>query len=107
MKRLFYVALGATAGVLVVRKLTRTAEKFTPAGVSESLTGALGGLGDAIRDFGADVRLGMAEREDDLRTQLGLDGRHDDPHLLDAAARAASEAAARQVARPGPEDRNR
>lgn len=105
MKRVFYVALGATAGVLLVRKLTRTAEKFTPAGVSQALTEALGGLGDALRDFGADVRVGMAEREDDLRVQLGLDGRHDDPDLLDAAARAASEAAARQVGRPHPEDR--
>ena len=108
MKRVFYVALGATVGVLVVRKLTKTAEKFTPAGISTSLTEALGGLGDAIAGFGAEVRAGMAEREEDLRAQLGLDGRHDDPDALDAAARSASAAAAARY--PGPptnEDRYR
>jgi hypothetical protein len=76
-RRLFYVALGAVAGVLVVRKLTQTAQRFTPAGVQESMVGALGGLGEAIRDFGEAVREGMAEREVELRASLGLDGTHD------------------------------
>jgi hypothetical protein len=74
---LFYIALGATVGVLVVRKMSKAAQKLTPAGMQSSLTGALGGLGEAIRDFGESVREGMAEREDLLRTELGLDGRHD------------------------------
>jgi hypothetical protein len=76
-RRVFYIALGAVAGVLVVRKLTQTAQRFTPAGVQESLVGAMGGLGEAIRDFGDAVREGMAEREDELRVSLGLDGTHD------------------------------
>jgi hypothetical protein len=76
-RRIFYIALGATVGILVVRKMSQAASKFTPAGVQSSLTGALGGLGDAIRDFGENVREGMAEREDLLRSELGLDGRHD------------------------------
>ena len=76
-RRIFYIALGATVGILVVRKASQAASRFTPAGVSTSLTGALGGLGDAIRQFGTDVREGMAEREDLLRAELGLDGRHD------------------------------
>jgi hypothetical protein len=74
---MFYIALGATVGVLVVRKASQAAKRLTPAGVSSSMTGALGGLGEAIRDFGASVREGMAEREDQLRTELGLDGSHD------------------------------
>ena len=65
-RRLFYIALGATAGVLIVRKLTATAERLTPGGIAA-------GLGDAIRDFGEQVRLGMAEREDELRLALGID----------------------------------
>ncbi|MCU1594316.1 MAG: hypothetical protein JWO12_1708 [Frankiales bacterium] len=69
-RRLFYISLGATAGVLIVRKLTSTAQSFTPAG-------ALANLADAIRDFGANVREGMSERETELRTGLGLDGTHD------------------------------
>jgi hypothetical protein len=76
-RRLFYIALGATAGVLIVRKATQTAHRFTPAGVQSGLIGAIGNLGDAIRDFGAEVRAGMAEREAELRTGLGLDGIHD------------------------------
>jgi hypothetical protein len=76
-RRLFYLALGATVGVLVVRKASQAAERFTPAGVQRGLTGALGNLGDAIRDFGAEVRAGMTEREAELRTGLGLDGSHD------------------------------
>jgi hypothetical protein len=76
-RRMFYIALGATVGILVVRKASQAARKLTPAGVQSSMTGALGGLGEAIREFGENVREGMAEREDLLRTELGLDGRHD------------------------------
>ncbi len=76
-RRMFYIALGATVGILVVQRATKAAKRFTPAGVQGSLTGALGGLGDAIREFGAEVRIGMAEREQLLRTDLGLDGTHD------------------------------
>lgn len=76
-RRLFYLALGATVGVLVVRRASRAAAKLSPAGLQGSLTGALGGLSESIRDFGAQVRVGMTEREDQLRTELGLDGAHD------------------------------
>ena len=69
-RRLFYIALGATAGVLLVRKLTQTAERLAP---QNALPGALGNLADAIRQFGEDVREGMAEREAELRDGLGLD----------------------------------
>jgi hypothetical protein len=40
--------------------------------MSQGVVGAIGGLGDAIRDFGEQVRLGMAEREEELRDGLGL-----------------------------------
>ncbi len=68
MRRLFWVALGATAGVLVVRRLTRTAEAYTPAG----LAAAVSGLGEAVRDFTDRVGAAMAEREDELRVALGV-----------------------------------
>jgi len=88
MRRLFWMTLGATAGVLVVRKLTKTAQAFTPAGMSESLGNAMGDLADSIREFAAEVRVGMAEREGELRSALGLDGTHDtvDAHTMQVAA---------------------
>jgi hypothetical protein len=76
---MFWLALGATAGVLVVRKVTRTAKAFTPAGLAESA----GGLGESLRAFADEVRLGMVQREAELRDALGIDG-HDLPP--DAAA---------------------
>ena len=76
-RRLFYITLGATVGVLVVRRASQAAKRFTPAGVQSSVGGAFGGLADNVRQFGAAVREGMAEREHQLRTELGLDGTHD------------------------------
>lgn len=73
-RRIFYVALGATVGVLVVRRLTHAVESLQPQHVAGSLV-------QSVQEFLADVRVAMAEREDELRDALGLDGRHD---LVDA-----------------------
>jgi hypothetical protein len=74
VRRLFWLTLGATAGVLVVRKITKTAHAFTPAGLADSA----GGIGDSIRYFADQVRAGMVEREAELRDALGIDaGGHD------------------------------
>ena len=75
--RLFYVALGATVGILVVRKASAAAERYTPASVQERATAGAGGLVEAIKEFTAELKLAMAEREDELRTALGLDGSPD------------------------------
>jgi hypothetical protein len=69
VRRLFWVALGAVAGVLLVRKLTRAAEAYTPAGIARSASD----LGDGMRELAAAVREGMAEREEELRVALGVD----------------------------------
>jgi len=76
-RRLVYIAFGAAAGILVVQRATRAAKKFTPAGVQSSLTGSISGLGEAIREFTAELKVAMAEREAELRSTLGLDGSHD------------------------------
>lgn len=76
-RRLFYIALGATVGVLIVRRATTAAQRYTPAGLQERATGAAGGLGEALRDFTAELKLAMADREDELRSALGLDGSND------------------------------
>ena len=76
-RRLVYVAFGAAVGIMVVHRATQAAKRFTPAGVQSSLAGSFAGLTDAIREFTAEMREAMAEREDELRTTLGLDGTHD------------------------------
>ncbi len=80
MRRIFWVTLGASAGVLVVRRLTAAANRYTPEAVARRASG----LGDRLAAFSAEVRAGMAEREAELRDSLGLDGRHDqvDAHTL-------------------------
>jgi hypothetical protein len=74
MRRLFWLAMGVTIGALIVRKLSKAAEKLTPAGMAQGLSGALRELADAIGDFAADVRAAMSEREAELRRATGLDG---------------------------------
>ena len=65
-RRLFYLALGATVGVLVVRRLTAAAESMQPDAVARRLV-------TSVTGFVHDVRAGMAERETELRTALGVD----------------------------------
>ena len=73
MRRLFWLAMGVTIGVLVVRKLSQAAERLTPQSVVSQLAESLRDLGDAIADFGADVRDAAASREEELRAGTGLD----------------------------------
>ena len=73
MRRMFWVALGATIGVLVVHKVTKTAQAYSPSGVAQGLSGGLSDLGEGLRDMAQAVREGMAERETELRLALGID----------------------------------
>jgi chromosome condensin MukBEF MukE localization factor len=74
MRRLFWLAMGVTIGALLVRKLSQAAQKLTPGGMAQGMAGALSELADAIREFAADVREAMQEREAQLREATGLDG---------------------------------
>jgi len=76
-RRLFYVAMGAAVGILAVRRVTQAAQRLTPAGLQSSFAGSMSGLTAAISEFSELVREGMAEREEELRVTLGLDGTHD------------------------------
>ncbi len=76
-RRLVYIAFGAAAGILAVRRATQAMHRFTPAGLQASASGSVAGLTAAISEFAELVREGMAEREEELRVTLGLDGTHD------------------------------
>jgi hypothetical protein len=69
MRRLFYVAFGATVGVLVVRRVSSAAAKWTPEGLATQATG----VGDRLTQCWAQVRQASAEREIELRESLGID----------------------------------
>ncbi|HEV7212290.1 MAG TPA: hypothetical protein VGN47_11340 [Blastococcus sp.] len=93
MRRLFWLAMGITIGALIVRKLSRAADKLTPAGIGGSIAEGLRDLAEAIGDFGADVRAAAADREVELRTGTGLDAPLPAPGAAVAAARHGAHAA--------------
>ena len=66
MRRLFWIGIGAAVGVLIVRKITKTAEAYSPKGLANSARGSAVGLLDSVRDFVEDARVAMAEREVEL-----------------------------------------
>ena len=76
MRRLFWIGIGAAVGVLIVRKITKTAEAYSPKGLANSARGSAVGLLDSVRDFVEDARVAMAEREVELarERELGQDG---------------------------------
>jgi len=73
MRRLFWIALGATIGVLVVRKVTKTAQSYSPSGMAQGLSAGLSDLGEGLREMAETVREGMTQRETELRLALGID----------------------------------
>jgi hypothetical protein len=66
MKRLLWLGIGLAVGALVVRKVTRTAQSYSPGGIATSLSESAGGLVESVRSFVEDVRDGMAEREQQI-----------------------------------------
>jgi hypothetical protein len=70
MKRLFWLGVGVATGVALTRKASQTARQATPAGLASNLGDAVGELAGAIGSFGADIRAGMSEREQELRDMV-------------------------------------
>ncbi|GAA4848064.1 hypothetical protein [Saccharopolyspora rosea] len=73
MRRLFWFGAGIAAGVALTRKINETTRKATPAGMAEQLGGAMRELAGAVGSFGADVRAGMTEREQELEQVVRAD----------------------------------
>jgi len=69
MRRMFYVAFGATVGVLVVRRVSQAAQAWTPQGLSAQA----GGLGERVAQWWETVQVSAAQREAELRDALGID----------------------------------
>jgi hypothetical protein len=67
VKRLFWLGLGIAVGALVVRQVAKAAHAYSPAGMAESARNSAAGMWGSMQDFIADVRDGMAEREEQIR----------------------------------------
>lgn len=78
MRRLFWLGIGLAVGVVVVRKATRTAQAYTPAGIAGGLSRSAAGLADSVRSFVDDVRIGMAEREHEIHEAFARGEAFDD-----------------------------
>jgi hypothetical protein len=74
MRRLFWLGAGLAVGAIVVRKVTKKADAFTPAGIAGSLQASAAGVLDTVREFVEDIREGMAERESELYAALAGEG---------------------------------
>jgi len=68
VSRAFWFAAGAGAGVYLVIKTRRAADRLTPAGLADQVAATQ----LATRLFIHEVRQGMAEKETELRSRLGL-----------------------------------
>ncbi|SFB22374.1 hypothetical protein SAMN05216266_106240 [Amycolatopsis marina] len=66
MKRIFWLGVGVVTGVALSRKATETARQASPAGLASNVGEAIRELAGAVGTFGADVRAGMSEREQEL-----------------------------------------
>ncbi|HTW18584.1 MAG TPA: hypothetical protein VME70_00045 [Mycobacteriales bacterium] len=69
MRRLFWIAFGAVVGVLVFRRVSEAAAKWTP----EGLALQAGGMRERVSDWWQIVKAGAAARERELRDALGID----------------------------------
>ncbi|GAA0925830.1 hypothetical protein GCM10009559_10760 [Pseudonocardia zijingensis] len=66
MRRLFWLGLGLAVGVYATRRASEAAHALTPAGVGANIAEGLRELGAGLGAFGAEVRAGMTEREQEL-----------------------------------------
>ena len=69
IKRVFWMSIGVTIGVIAVRRLSDAKNTLGPSGLNQ----AIGTAADALQNFAEAFRDGMSEREGELRTALGMD----------------------------------
>ncbi|MDJ0315926.1 hypothetical protein [Arthrobacter antibioticus] len=69
MKKIFWLGVGITIGVIAARKIAAAQGVIGP----EGLNRAVGRMSDAVHDFAEAMRENMDERETDLRVALGMD----------------------------------
>ena len=73
-KRIFWLAIGLGLGFGMsfwfMRFLRETVDRYRPERVSQDLAGAISKLGDDLRAAVREGRVAMAEREEELRSEV-------------------------------------
>ncbi|WP_312183043.1 hypothetical protein [Arthrobacter sp.] len=69
IKRVFWMSIGITIGVIAVRRISEAKDSLGPAGLNR----AVGSAADAVHNFTDAFRDAMTQREDELRSALGLE----------------------------------
>ncbi len=72
IRRFFWFALGAGVAIFVFVKIRDLLRRASPQAVGQRVVDQASGLGASARDFTDRVRAAMAEREAEIRTELGL-----------------------------------
>jgi hypothetical protein len=67
IKRLMWLGVGLAIGAVVARQVTKTVEAYSPASLAGQARNSAAGLWEQVQDFVADVREGMAEREEEIQ----------------------------------------
>jgi uncharacterized protein HemX len=70
--RFFWFALGAGVAVFAFVQIRKVLRRATPQAVGQRVADQAAGLGTSARDFTDRVRAAMAEREAEIRSELGL-----------------------------------
>ena len=77
MRRLFWLSVGAGAGIYATHRVKRRMERFarslTPEGMAARAVTAGQGAGERLRHFADDVRTEMRAREAELREAVAMD----------------------------------
>jgi hypothetical protein len=72
IRRFFWFALGAGVAIFVYVKIRNSLRRATPQAVGQRVADQAAGIGASARDFTDRVRAAMAEREAEIRSELGL-----------------------------------
>jgi Family of unknown function (DUF6167) len=72
IRRFFWFALGAGVAVFVLVQIRKALSRATPEALGQRMADSAAGVGASARDFTDRVRAAMAEREAELRDELGL-----------------------------------
>jgi hypothetical protein len=66
IRRMLWLGVGLAVGAIVARQVTKTVQAYSPGNLVGSARNSAADVLDAVRDYVADVREGMAEREEEI-----------------------------------------